>query len=51
MNEEQMIFWWSDFCNACKNEDCNSCQLPEVDPFMHVIITPPSNYIHIYGVK
>jgi hypothetical protein len=65
MNEEQKIKWWERFCNSCKNEDCKACDPPIIEkdsqlsdflegtPFQSFFekITPPSNYIHVYGVK
>lgn len=40
MNEEQKVYWWTDFCNSCMNEDCLNCEIPVADELNRIINNP-----------
>jgi len=44
MDEKLKKYWWNDFCNRCKNEDCKSCGKPVFELGTEILLEPPSGF-------
>ena len=44
MNEELKIYWWTDFCNKCKSEDCKNCEKPAFELGTGKLLHSPSRF-------